>query len=43
MFSSMIGTMGLSLDTIRHQIASGEVEFDIEQAAGTGGFCRWPV
>jgi hypothetical protein len=33
-----IDTMGLSLDTIRHQIASGGVEFDIEQAAGTGGF-----
>jgi hypothetical protein len=32
-----IDTMGLSLDTIRHQIASGGVEFDIEQAAGTGG------
>jgi hypothetical protein len=29
---------GLSLDTIRRQIASGGVEFDIEQAAGTGGF-----
>jgi hypothetical protein len=28
----------LSLDTIRDQIASGGVEFDIEQAAGTGGF-----
>jgi arsenate reductase (thioredoxin) len=25
-----IDTMGLSLDTIRHQIASGGVEFDIE-------------
>jgi hypothetical protein len=33
-----IGTTGLSLDNIRHQIASGGVEFDIEQAAGTGGF-----
>jgi hypothetical protein len=33
-----IETTGLSLDTIRHQIASGGVEFDIEQAAGTGGF-----
>jgi hypothetical protein len=33
-----IDTTGLSLDTIRHQIASGGVEFDIEQAAGTGGF-----
>ena len=29
---------GLSLDTIRNQIDSGEVDFDIEQAAGTGGF-----
>jgi hypothetical protein len=28
----------LSLDAIRHQIASGGVELDIEQAAGTGGF-----
>jgi len=28
----------LSLDTIRDQIASGGVEFNIEQAAGTGGF-----
>ena len=33
-----IDTTGLSLETIRHQIASSGVEFDIEQAAGTGGF-----
>ena len=33
-----IDTPGLSLDAIRHQIASGGVEFDIEQAAGTGDF-----
>jgi len=33
-----IDAPGLSLDAIRHQIASGGVEFDIEQAAGTGGF-----
>jgi hypothetical protein len=29
---------GLSLDTISNQIDTGELEFDIEQAAGTGGF-----
>jgi hypothetical protein len=29
---------GLSLDTIRNQIDSGEIAFDIEQAAGTGSF-----
>ncbi|OBF40725.1 phosphodiesterase [Mycobacterium sp. ACS1612] len=29
---------GLSLDTIRNQIDSGEIEFDIEQARGFGGF-----
>jgi len=28
----------LSLDTIRDQIASGGAGFNIEQAAGTGGF-----
>jgi hypothetical protein len=33
-----IDAPGLSLDAIRHQIASGGVELDIEQAAGTGGF-----
>ena len=33
-----IDTTGLSLDTIRDQIDSGGVEFDIEQAAGTGAF-----
>jgi hypothetical protein len=33
-----IEATGLSLDLIRDQIASGGVEFDIEQAAGTGGF-----
>jgi hypothetical protein len=36
--SSDIDTPGLSLDTVRDQIASSGVEFDIEQAAGTGGF-----
>jgi hypothetical protein len=35
---SDIGTPGLSVDTMRDQIDSGEVEFDIEQAAGAGGF-----
>jgi hypothetical protein len=29
---------GLSLDTIRNQIDSGAIEFDIEQATGSGGF-----
>jgi hypothetical protein len=29
---------GLSLDTIRNQIDSGAIDFDIEQAKGTGGF-----
>lgn len=29
---------GLSLDTIKNQIDSGEIAFDIGQAAGTGGF-----
>jgi len=29
---------GLSLDTIRNQIDSGEIDFDIEQAHGTGEF-----
>jgi hypothetical protein len=29
---------GLSLDPIRNQIDSGEIAFDVEQAAGTGGF-----
>ena len=33
-----IDAPGLSLDAIRHQIASGGVEFDIEQAAGTDDF-----
>ena len=33
-----IATPGLSLDTIRDQIASGGAGFNIEQAAGTGGF-----
>jgi hypothetical protein len=35
---SDIDAPGLSLDHIRHQIDSGGVEFDIEQASGTGGF-----
>jgi hypothetical protein len=29
---------GLALDTIRSQIGSGEIDFDIEQARGTGRF-----
>jgi hypothetical protein len=29
---------GLSLDPIRNQIDSGELDFDIEQALGTGRF-----
>jgi hypothetical protein len=29
---------GLSLDTIRNQIDSGEIAFDVEQAKGTGSF-----
>ena len=33
-----IGAPGLSLDAMRDQIDSGEVDFDIEQAAGTGEF-----
>ena len=35
---SDIGARGLSLEVIRDQIASGGLEFDVEQAAGTGGF-----
>ena len=35
-----IGNSGLSLDTVRHQIDSDGIEFDIEQAAGTGRFQR---
>jgi hypothetical protein len=35
---SDIDAPGLSLEVIREQIASDGVEFDIEQAAGTGGF-----
>ncbi len=30
--------VGLSLDTVRDRIATTGVEFDIEQAAGTGRF-----
>ena len=33
-----IGTEGLALDTIETEIDSGGIQFDIEQAAGTGGF-----
>jgi hypothetical protein len=33
-----IGQVGLSLDTVRDRIATNGMEFDIEQAAGTGGF-----
>ncbi len=35
---SKIDEPGLSLDTIGNQIDSGEIDFDIEQANGTGGF-----
>jgi hypothetical protein len=35
---SDIAARGLSLEVIRDQIASGGLEFDVEQAAGTGGF-----
>jgi hypothetical protein len=33
-----IEELGLSLDTIRNQIDSGAIDFDIDQAKGTGGF-----
>jgi hypothetical protein len=33
-----IGQVGLSLDTVRDRIATNGMEFDIEQAAGTGRF-----
>jgi hypothetical protein len=33
-----IGQVGLSLDTVRDRIATTGMEFDIEQAAGTGRF-----
>jgi hypothetical protein len=36
--TTKIDEPGLSLDTIRNQIDSGGIEFDIDQAAGTGGF-----
>jgi hypothetical protein len=36
--TTAISEPGLSLDTIRNQIDSHAVEFDIEQAGGTGGF-----
>jgi hypothetical protein len=36
--ASVIDTPGLSLDTIRDQIDSAGVEFDIDQAAGASGF-----
>ena len=36
--ASKIDEPGLSLDTIRNQIDSGEVVFDVEQANGTSGF-----
>jgi hypothetical protein len=35
---SDIDRPGLSLDAIRDKISSSGIEFDIEQAAGTGGF-----
>src|SRR4029079_392310 len=36
--STVIDTPGLSLATVADQIASGGIDFDIEQAAGTGDF-----
>jgi hypothetical protein len=36
--ATKIDEPGLSLDTIRNQIDSGGIDFDIEQAAGRGGF-----
>jgi hypothetical protein len=36
--TAKIDEPGLSLDTIRNQIDSGGIEFDIEQAEGTGAF-----
>jgi hypothetical protein len=36
--STVIDTPGLSLATVEDQIASGGIDFDIEQAAGTGDF-----
>jgi hypothetical protein len=35
---TQVNASGLSLDAIRDQISSGGVDFDIEQAAGTGEF-----
>ena len=36
--STVIDTPGLSLATVADQITSGGIDFDIEQAAGTGDF-----
>jgi hypothetical protein len=36
--STVIDTPGLSLATVADQITSGEIDFDIEQAAGTADF-----
>ena len=36
--ATVIDTPGLSLATVADQIASGGIDFDIEQAAGTGDF-----
>lgn len=36
--ATQIDQPGLALDTIKNQIDSGELDFDIEQARGTGGF-----
>ena len=36
--STVIDTSGLSLATVADQITSGGIDFDIEQAAGTGDF-----
>lgn len=33
-----LGTPGLSLDTITDRLARGDLQFDVEQAAGTGEF-----
>ena len=40
--ATIIDGPGLSLDTITDQIGRGGIDFDIEQAAGTGDSDRWP-
>ena len=41
--STVIDTPGLSLAAVADQITSGGIDFDIEQAAGTGDSCHWPA